>query len=61
VPILIAILPLFGSGGMPQMEPETKKIIISSVILMVVRVILVVTILVLGMIMFWTKNLEANV
>ena len=61
VPILIAILPLFGSGGMPQIEPETKKIIISSVILMVVRVILVVTILVLGMIMFWTKNLEANV
>ena len=61
VPILIAILPLFGSGGMPQLEPETKKIIISSVILMVVRVILVVTILVLGMIMFWTKNLEANV
>lgn len=61
VPILIAILPLFGSGGMPQIEPGTNKIIISSGIFMVVRVILVVTILVLGMIMFWTKNLEANV
>ncbi|MDI6917030.1 MAG: type II secretion system F family protein [Thermoplasmatales archaeon] len=62
VPIIIAIIPLVGplaSGGMPQIEEE--KITISSEIIMIVRVILLITVLGMGMIMFWTKNLEANV
>ncbi len=64
VPILIAIVPLvlpLAGGAMALPMDSDNRIIISSEIIMVVRVILVVTILVLGMIMFWTKNLEANV
>jgi len=46
---------------MPQIDPETDKIIISSLVIMLVKVILIVTVFVMGMIIFWTKNLEANV
>jgi len=56
VPILIAILPIFGPLFFVDAQAES-----GTKIIMIIRMILIVTVFVMGMIIFWTKNLEANV
>lgn len=60
VPIIAVIMP-FMSINPTAMDPETNRITISTSIILAVNVILLITLVVLGMMIFWVRNLEENI
>jgi pilus assembly protein TadC len=60
VPIIAVIMP-FMSINITGIDPDTNQIIIDPGIILAVKVILIITLVVLGMMIFWVKNMEENI
>jgi len=60
VPIIAVIMP-FMSINPTSIDPNTHQISIDPGIILAVNVILVITLVVLGMMIFWVKNMEENI
>lgn len=62
VPIIAVIMPFMSiTGSISPSQGNAPQMTIGSDIILLVQVVLVITLVALGMIMFWVRNLEENV